>query len=187
MSTLEDYMKLNYKYSVDVLEDEGEEYIKAYIPDLPGLVVYVDDDSEIRSELEEAKKAWFLGRIRSGKSIPLPKIKKEKSGRVTLRMPKTMHAQLDYLAEEDGVSLNDYIVRTIDKGLQNSSTYEVKEHLETIENSTDDIKKELQFNAFGSVSQDKIIALGNSLIEKSSENNIEIDFPRTKEEILYEK
>lgn len=162
MFNVDDYMKLDYPEIVRTIEEDDEKYLEISIAELPGFFVYVDDYSEIKDEVQAAKKEWFAAQIELGRKIPMPRKKSNKSGRVTLRMPISLHEKLDYLAQEDHVSLNDFIVRTIDKGLQNSHTYEVKEHLEIIESSTDDIKKELQFNEFPSLKESHAVTFSRS-------------------------
>ena len=84
------------------MEDDGETYYRVTVPRLPGLIAYGDD-------LEEAKKAWFSSCLRRNVKIPEPLTKKY-SGKLLLRMPKSLHAHLAEEAEDENVSLNAFIV-----------------------------------------------------------------------------
>ena len=48
------YMNLKYKIDITPIEDEGEMYFSASIPDLPGLEVFEDTVNEALASLEDA-------------------------------------------------------------------------------------------------------------------------------------
>jgi hypothetical protein len=52
---------------------------------------------------------WIREALREGREVPEPKPVDEHSGRLLLRMPRTLHAELTRLAEREGVSLNQFI------------------------------------------------------------------------------
>lgn len=109
MKDLAYYMSLSYKIEMDEITDEGEHYYKLKIPRLPGVVAFGDTMDEALEELQEGKKVWFQKCLLDKITIPEP-INTASSGRVTVRMPKSLHKQLNDFAEEEGVSLNQYIV-----------------------------------------------------------------------------
>lgn len=115
---LDEYMKLDYATVITKLKDDCEEYYKVWLPDLPGLTIFVDSKEEIEEELEDAKKAWFASRIKHNQKIPLPQFNLSKSGRITLRVPKSLHAELEYKADEEGISLNQFLNHLIERGLE---------------------------------------------------------------------
>jgi len=69
---VDDYMKLEYPVVTREIVEDNEKYIEASIPELPGLKVYVDDYSEIVSEIKKAKLEWFAAKLELNKNIPLP-------------------------------------------------------------------------------------------------------------------
>ncbi|NLR09547.1 MULTISPECIES: toxin-antitoxin system HicB family antitoxin [Lactobacillaceae] len=110
MKDLNYYMGLDYSFVITpITEDDGEKYFQLSIPDLPGFKIYENTEEELRKSLDDAKSAWFLANIEAHESIPEPKREQEFSGRVTLRMSKSLHAQLDFQAKREDVSLNAYI------------------------------------------------------------------------------
>ncbi|MCH4004911.1 toxin-antitoxin system HicB family antitoxin [Lactobacillus crispatus] len=107
------YMNLNYSTEFKkITEDDGEVYYRVTIPKLPGLIAYGDTLEEAVSELDDAKTAWFSSCLRRNVKIPEP-TNKNYSGKLLVRMPKSLHAQL---AEEENVSLNSFIVSKLAQG-----------------------------------------------------------------------
>lgn len=111
MKNLEYYMNLKYQIQINPIEeDDGEEYFQLVIPDLPGFKIYEDSIQELMENVEDAKAAWFISRINEKKEIPMPNtIKNNYSGRITLRIAKSLHRELSIGAMQDGISLNSYI------------------------------------------------------------------------------
>ena len=128
-------MSLDYSVRTSEIELFNEKYIQAYIAELPGLKVYVTSYEEVRQEIDSAKKEWFSSYLSQDKVIPEPIKVGEKSGRVTLRMTKSLHEKVDYYAEEEGVSLNQYLVHLIENGFYNLKINKISEELKDIVNS----------------------------------------------------
>lgn len=107
MKNIEYYMSLPYAIEIrPIVEDDGEKYFQLTIPDLPGFKLYGDTQAEVLDELDDAKKEWFAASIDENHFIAEPKEVNDYSGRVTVRMPKTLHKKLDKSAKEEGISLN---------------------------------------------------------------------------------
>lgn len=109
-------MNLNYSIKLQkIAESDGETYYRLTIPKLPGVIAYGDTIDEGMKELEEAKKAWFTSCLQRNIKIPEP-TKHHYSGKILLRMPKSLHAALAQEAEEENISLNSLIVDQLIKG-----------------------------------------------------------------------
>lgn len=100
---------LNLKYPV-LLVPEPEGGFTALIPDLEGCVSVGDTPEEALANVEEARQLWLETAYEHGDPIPLPSTEREYSGRILVRMPKSLHRRLDEEASAEGVSLNQYIV-----------------------------------------------------------------------------
>jgi antitoxin HicB len=62
---------------------------------------------------------WIETALEQGKEIPLPFSYIENyKGRITVRVPKTMHKDLIEEANEEGISLNQYLIYIIVKGMK---------------------------------------------------------------------
>ena len=93
------------KYRVELqLEDDGT--YTAIHPELPGCVAWGDSVGEAVANLTDSREAWIEGRLASGFDVPAPIEEEESSGRVTLRIPRFVHAELVQMARREEVSLN---------------------------------------------------------------------------------
>jgi antitoxin HicB len=101
------YMKL--KYPAEIVECEEGGYF-ARVPDLPGCMTQAETLKELLANLSEAREVWLEGALEAGEEIPLPGGEGRSSGRLLLRMPRSLHARLARDAEREGVSLNQYVV-----------------------------------------------------------------------------
>lgn len=113
-------------YPIDADTDEMEWV--AEFPDLPGCVGAGKTPEEAVAMAIDAKKAWIEVAQEDGMEIPEPTnpYDSDYSGKFTLRLPKTLHKELVLRAEDEGVSLNQYILYLISKGL-NKETSAAKE------------------------------------------------------------
>ena len=127
MKDKEYYLGLNYPILIEEIYDEGELLFTASIKELPGLIVYGESLEEVYDEIQLAKADWIEANLEWGRKIkePLENSLEEYSGRITLRLPKTLHRDVKERSEIEGVSLNQTMVQLINDGLfkqtQNSS------------------------------------------------------------------
>ena len=110
--------------------DEDNGFI-ATIPRIKALSAFGAEREKALSELKIAAEAYFKALEEAGKPSPLPEKSVTYSGQLRLRMPKSLHATLSNGAEDEGISLNTYIVtllseRHVEKKLLNK--------IESIEN-----------------------------------------------------
>lgn len=105
-------------YTISVRKEsvEGEEFYVARITEFPDVEEYGDTFSEARElALETIRTSYELcseENIAFPDPIDLRKLSNA-SGRVTLRMPKSLHAKLTSEAMKEEVSLNQYIVSSL--------------------------------------------------------------------------
>lgn len=98
-------------------ENDGKRYFRTTFKEFPNLIGGIGET--VSSSIENAYEmleAEIEFRKEMGLSIPKPMVfdlASEPSGRVTLRMSKTQHAQLIQAAEEEGVSINSFINEAI--------------------------------------------------------------------------
>jgi antitoxin HicB len=106
---VEDYARLPYPVSV-VRDDEGRKPSwVASVEDLPGCTSRGRTPEIAVSGVSDAVTAWVEAAIREGREVPEPKSRQSHSGRLLLRMPQTLHAELSRVAEREGASLNQFI------------------------------------------------------------------------------
>jgi antitoxin HicB len=104
------YLKQPYARIV-VPEEDGT--FRGEILEFPGCIVTGDTPSEALNSLEEVASAWLESALEHHQPIPEPIEKIKFSGRLVLRLPKSLHKKAVRLAERDGVSLNQFIVTSL--------------------------------------------------------------------------
>jgi antitoxin HicB len=98
-------------YPVTLVHEQNEWL--ATIDALPGCTARGATPDDAIERATEAMSAWLLTARREGKDVPEPKTAGSHSGRLLLRMPQTLHAELARTAEREKVSLNQFITDTL--------------------------------------------------------------------------
>lgn len=112
---VEYYMGLSYR--VEVIEDKDEGGYALHCPELPGCITCADTIEEGIQMIEDAKRCWFTACLEDGVPIPEPSRLEDYSGQFKLRLPKSLHKLLAQRSSEEGVSMNQYCVYLLSKGL----------------------------------------------------------------------
>jgi antitoxin HicB len=102
------YKKLKYKMIIEFHPNENAYFVK--FPELPGCLAHGPTPEKALRKALAVKDEWLKIAYESGWIIPEPILPIETSGRITLRTPKSLHARLSAASENEGVSLNTYIV-----------------------------------------------------------------------------
>ncbi len=105
--SLKYYLSLRYPVT---LVPEAEEGYSAMIPDLPGCLSVGETPEEALAMIEDARRLWIETAYENGDEIPLPSTGRTYSGRLLVRMPRSLHRRLAEGAAREGVSLNQYVV-----------------------------------------------------------------------------
>ncbi|MBL1257497.1 type II toxin-antitoxin system HicB family antitoxin [Methylocystis sp. Sn-Cys] len=98
------------RYPVDIFWSDEDEGFIAVAKDLPGCSAFGASRAEASREIEDAIAAWIEAARSAGNPVPEPSAPLEYSGKLLVRMPKTLHRSLALSAAEEGVSLNQYVV-----------------------------------------------------------------------------
>lgn len=104
---LEHYLGLRYPIT---LQAEAEGGFVAEVADLPGCLSQGETVAEAVANVEEARRLWLETAWEHGDEIPLPAAEADYSGRLLVRMPRTLHRKLAEGARREGVSLNQHIL-----------------------------------------------------------------------------
>jgi predicted HicB family RNase H-like nuclease len=92
----------------------GEPLFEARARELPDLVEYADTANEAYELVVDAIQAIANAFAEKGRSMPIPiAMPEDYSGRVTLRLPKSLHRALAGAATDENVSLNQHIVNIL--------------------------------------------------------------------------
>jgi antitoxin HicB len=105
-------------YPVTLVRDDtdGAEWV-ATVDALPGCNARGSTPDEALEQVAAAVAAWVETAEREGKEVPEPKSAQSHSGRLLLRMPQTLHAELARAAERERVSLNQFITDALSGAL----------------------------------------------------------------------
>lgn len=105
---------LGLSYPMELQEDDGS--YTALCPDLPGCISYGDTPNEAVAGLNRVKRLWISGRLDGGMSVPEPTNVEDFSGKFLVRVPKSLHRNLVFHAQQEGVSLNQYVTHLLSAG-----------------------------------------------------------------------
>jgi antitoxin HicB len=107
--TVEDYTSLPYHLLLVRDSQEKSKPWTASVEELPGCTSHGKTSEEALAGIEAAMAKWIAVALEEGRDIPEPKSATSHSGRLLLRMPRTLHADLTRASEREGVSLNQFI------------------------------------------------------------------------------
>jgi antitoxin HicB len=109
--------ELKYPLTIKPLsKEEGGGYQVEYL-DLPGCMADGETVEEALREGEDAVLSWIRSAQEDGEPIPQPRSLDQYSGQWRIRVPKSLHAQLDTKAKLEGVSLNTLSITLLAEGL----------------------------------------------------------------------
>jgi len=113
-----EYLKHPYGRVV-VPETDGT--FRAEIIEFPGCIATGDTAAEALSNLESVADSWLQATAAKGLRIPEPIESSEYSGKLVVRLPKSLHKKAAHAASRDGVSLNQFIVSCISEQVGSGS------------------------------------------------------------------
>ncbi|MRG86727.1 type II toxin-antitoxin system HicB family antitoxin [Salinibacillus xinjiangensis] len=130
VKSLEEFLNLDYKMVITPFEDEGEKGFVVSCPEISGLEVFGETLEEAIEEVREAKIALYEVFLEKGINIRYPEEynfeDEDFSGRMTLRIPKTLHKRIKYYSEDNNVSLNTGIIQLINDGINYADIKDMK-------------------------------------------------------------
>jgi predicted RNase H-like HicB family nuclease len=103
---------LNRPYSRILIPEEDGTYT-ADMLEFSGCHAEGDTAAEAIKNLEEAAAEWIDAAIDQGQEIPPPMASRGYSGKINLRLPKSIHKQAARFAQRDDVSLNQFFTNAI--------------------------------------------------------------------------
>jgi predicted RNase H-like HicB family nuclease len=134
MKRVEDYLALDYP--VLVTRDPETTAFVLEVPDWPGCVTHGATLEEAFEKLDDAKFTWVEDCLQRNIEIPQPRPRDSYSGRFLLRLPRSLHRRLVYVAEQEGISLNSYVSNVLSEHVGRvggvSSLTSVREEIESL-------------------------------------------------------
>jgi antitoxin HicB len=103
------YLNLPYRIELTRDAEDEERPWRAVVEDLPGCVVRGTTPPDAVARVPAAMAEWVASAQAEGREVPEPRDVRAFSGKLLLRMPQSLHAEVALAAERDQVSLNAYI------------------------------------------------------------------------------
>lgn len=108
---MSDQQRIKYGVFVQQKESEsGDLHWEAVAIDLPGCVAASDDLIDLFDLMSDAQDLWIETAEERDMTLPEPTTSGTHSGKVTVRMPGTLHDSIAVQAKVEGVSLNQWIL-----------------------------------------------------------------------------
>lgn len=114
------------------LTPEPEGGYSATISEFPGLVAEGETADDAIKNLDDAAASWIEVSLAHGREIREPVSFDGYSGKISLRIPRTLHRQVAELADLDGASVNQMLTQAIAEFLgRNEALRKVGEAMQT--------------------------------------------------------
>jgi antitoxin HicB len=108
----------NLPYRVDLVFDPRDSVWIARFPELPGVKAHGSTREQAIEAAEQLKELWLETAIEKKIRIPEPEPEPVYSGKLNLRLPRTLHERVATAARNEAVSLNTYIVEAVAERLE---------------------------------------------------------------------
>jgi len=115
-----------HAYNINIRRDsfEGKILFEAHVKELPDLKEYGESYEEAYGLAIDAIETTAEAFSEKGRKFPEPNIPMDDfSGRVTLRLPRSLHRELAKTAEQEEVSLNQFLVSILSNFSGYSASY----------------------------------------------------------------
>jgi antitoxin HicB len=108
---------LRRPYSRVLVQDPESRTFMARVLEFPGCVTQGDSAAEALARLDDVAANWIVAALDADQAIPTPVEEQEFNGRILLRVPKSLHRAAMQQAEQEGVSLNQFLLYAISEKL----------------------------------------------------------------------
>lgn len=104
---------LGLPYARIILPESDGSY-RGEIMEFPGCIATGDTAAEALLALEDAAESWIMAALENKQAIPRPlEGDGEFSGKLMVRLPKSLHKKATRISQRDGVSLNQFIMASV--------------------------------------------------------------------------
>jgi predicted RNase H-like HicB family nuclease len=101
-----------------IILPESDGTFRGEIVEFPGCIATGDSAPETLANLEEVARSWLVAALAHGQNIPEPiENNNDFSGRLVIRIPKSLHKKAAWIAEREGVSLNHFITTSLSESV----------------------------------------------------------------------
>jgi RNA polymerase sigma-B factor len=101
-------------YHIELVRETGPQGgWSAQVEELPGCTAHGSNAEEAVEGIEIAIRDWIADAVAHKREVPKPRLPSSHSGRLLVRMPQSLHADLARAAEVEEVSLNQFITSSL--------------------------------------------------------------------------
>lgn len=152
-------MKKNRDYTFKVYKDEFDDWVCEYT-DIPGMIGVGETKEEAIREADLFLNAYLDELDKEGREYPKIKDTHTYSGRITLRISRSTHREVVFSAQNDGVSINQWVTDAVNQHLgRYQISNKIKESLDLISEyaiANQDLKKEYLKTSYQMFDENKI-------------------------------
>jgi RNA polymerase sigma-B factor len=109
----EDGRHIEQQYHIELVKSGEAGGWTAQVEELPGCTSQGATPQEAAAGVESAISAWIADAEAQGREVPKPRSAASHSGRLLVRMPQSLHAELARAAEREEISLNQFITGSL--------------------------------------------------------------------------
>jgi predicted RNase H-like HicB family nuclease len=117
-------------YPIEVFYSEEDDGFIAVAKDLPGCSAFGKTQAAAVEEIQDAIKAWVRAASAAGNPVPEPSPHMDAalpSGKILLRIPRSLHASLIVCAKRESVSLNQHLMFVLSASVGVSLLHEARD------------------------------------------------------------
>lgn len=108
---------MSMRYSCNVIWSPEDDAYVATCPEFPGVSAFGDTVEVAAAELQNVLEATIETYQQEGWPLPEPRCLTSHSGKLLVRMPRSLHREIALRADEEGVSINTLIVALLSEAL----------------------------------------------------------------------
>ena len=114
---------MNLPYRIEVTQDHSKDNPGwvANVKELPGCITQADTFEELEEMIKDSMRSWIEVALEDGLAIPEPRVEDDFSGKFVVRLPKSLHRELVELSDEEGVSLNTFVIQALARAVGSHS------------------------------------------------------------------
>jgi antitoxin HicB len=110
-------------YTRMIVPDEESGIYTGTVLELEGCITQGSTPEETYARIDEMMGHWIRSELRAGHEIPTPHVLREYSGRLVLRLPRSLHRRAVDLAQIENVSLNFFLMMAVSRAIGSKATY----------------------------------------------------------------
>jgi antitoxin HicB len=110
-------------YTRMLIPDEESGTYTAMVLEFSGCVTQGSTPEEAYGRIDEMMRHWIRSELVAGHEIPTPHALREYSGKLVVRLPRSLHRKAVEMAQVENVSLNYFLMMAVTRAVGSTETY----------------------------------------------------------------